>query len=76
MVASGVCRVVLADLLGALGLTVADVALILGFYTLGGWGQKRYNSLSISLHQYGCWSVRHWHFVKNGCKKADAHLRM
>eukprot|EP00978_Attheya_sp_CCMP212_P036364 scaffold164246_cov49-Attheya_sp.AAC.1 len=45
MVASGVCRVVLANLLGALGLTVAGVALIFRFYTLGGWGQKRYNSV-------------------------------
>eukprot|EP00978_Attheya_sp_CCMP212_P018710 scaffold51711_cov66-Attheya_sp.AAC.6 len=45
MVASGVCHVVLASLLGAIGLAVVDVVLILGFYTLGGWGQKRYNSV-------------------------------
>eukprot|EP00978_Attheya_sp_CCMP212_P041494 scaffold238711_cov34-Attheya_sp.AAC.1 len=38
MVDSGVCRVVLVLLLGAFGLTVADVALIGGFYTLEGRG--------------------------------------
>jgi hypothetical protein len=43
MVASGVCRVVLGRVLGALGLTVADAVLIFGFYTLEGWGQKRYS---------------------------------
>ena len=31
-------RVVLGRILGALGLMVAVVAFILGFYTLGGWG--------------------------------------
>eukprot|EP00978_Attheya_sp_CCMP212_P012382 scaffold30799_cov50-Attheya_sp.AAC.5 len=40
MVMSGVCRVVLAGLLDAFGLTVVDVALIFGFYTLGG-GSRR-----------------------------------
>ena len=43
MVASGVCRVVLGRVLGALGLTVADAVLIFGFNTLEGWGQKRYS---------------------------------
>eukprot|EP00978_Attheya_sp_CCMP212_P008471 scaffold19894_cov34-Attheya_sp.AAC.1 len=45
MVVSDEFRVVLAGLLGALGLKVANIALIFGFYTLGGWGQKRYNSV-------------------------------